>query len=513
MGGHGGEKLRVSRVFRGTVRNKNQSSPTQWGTTTSDREKGDAIASRFLIIAVGLNRCKALLISHGFRAKKMKILLSNRLICCISLTTEIMSRVDGIIGDGAPVDLAINAVEMKVEGGAESEATLNSGTEDLAGMPRTEKTTKPHKPSSSKHAKAPAKAPTTRASSKASKAHTSKERHHKGTANGCEQRLNTAESTVRIETAAVSPPATPSIPTVRKVRTEMNKRPADQANDEETANRAATEMYSEFEAPANAPLAPLTAAQNRRRQRQQAKAAGNKPAARRAAAAKRERGGERHESENVPKRPKHKFSEIVARNLRMAIVNKTDRVEWRVSEETAEEIQEKLRKLLMDKSIAGGPPRYSSSGLIRGHFLVNCHDLPARYWLEEAVKRIRIDDGHVVLDCVEEDSLPERVTIRIYSEVETESELRNILNYQNGTLQVPNWKFIEKYPRRIPVARDPRSFAPNVYKYVVCGAVADQIEKDGGVWHYFKRIPVVMSRKGDKDHEADENSAGQSASQ
>lgn len=542
MEGPGGANYRACRAYRG-IAWTNQSRREQ-KETDGERKESSLIASSFSL-ALGLNHCKATTIrseKHGG-----PFLLHNQLIPCISAIIEIMSQANngGVGGKSASeLDKATNAVQqLSFEGNIRPESPNNSE----AGGKKTGTVPKAPKPAGStwkakerqvygkvntRQGTAAARKATSSATKREDEGTTATEEAVADAADSAprkpsvaperknEKELNDGEEKKRAEAVAAleeqldndnaSGPPTEDVAEVEKAPKQEEKEPLDEQEPiGETVNLDQTDAA---EPPSSvAPRVPLTPSQRRRvqRRRQKAKAAGNTPPVEQPGpSSKRSRGEDGAAA--APKRKRTKFSDIVARNLKMAIVNKADRLEWRLSEATADEIHAKLKRLIAENAITGATPRFTASGLIQGHFLVNCFDLPARHWLEEAVRRIKPEDGHVVLGCVQEDEIPQRAIIRITTDCGDETEVRNCLDIQNQALQVRSWKLIGRFACVLQAGHG-RPVLPGFgYKYAVGLAAAEQIKKDGGVWLYMRHISVKVSIKGEKEADAeDENSASE----
>lgn len=73
----------------------------------------------------------------------------------------------------------------------------------------------------------------------------------------------------------------------------------------------------------------------------------------------------------------------------MAIVDRNDPIEWRISEEVAVWVQNALKVKFLECVRAKEPtPTYAASGLIKGHLLVSCENDYSKCWLVGAVKSL-----------------------------------------------------------------------------------------------------------------------------
>lgn len=88
---------------------------------------------------------------------------------------------------------------------------------------------------------------------------------------------------------------------------------------------------------------------------------------------------------------KAKYAEVtVAQEFKLAIVNRADKMDWRLGEEGAEEIKENLHVFIEEELEEGGEdPQLEDSGIIRGHLLLNCTKSRSKLWLGNAIKKLK----------------------------------------------------------------------------------------------------------------------------
>lgn len=197
------------------------------------------------------------------------------------------------------------------------------------------------------------------------------------------------------------------------------------------------------------------------------------------------------------------YLEVTSLEFKMAIVNKEDRMEWRISEAQADEILAYLEDKFWQAAKAAAEnakenvaneraPRYTSSGLIKGHLRVDCWDQHSKEWLKKTVREIALTE--CTPDCVELRDVPKPAFIKFLTHVEDEKKVLEVLAYQNQRLAVRDWKKKGEFTRtEPPKKKQVRQFAKHGLKFAVSVEDASTIREQRGLFFLMKIIPVTTS--------------------
>lgn len=221
---------------------------------------------------------------------------------------------------------------------------------------------------------------------------------------------------------------------------------------------------------------------------------------------KRNRSEEEPHTFKRKKTGKKTYAEVASAELRVAIVDKSDSTEWRISEEVADQFQTLLEKEFLKAAMDPSPsciPNYAASGLIKGHILVSCHDAFSKTWLVNATRRITIE-GHWI-DCVDEEALPQMEVLKVATHLSDQQGVINLLAMQNRHLAVSEWKVIGSFDRKEPPAdMGIRQFPKHVLRFAIPRDEARIIEEKGGLFFLLKKIPVIITKKGEVEKDTDD---------
>lgn len=262
----------------------------------------------------------------------------------------------------------------------------------------------------------------------------------------------------------------------------------------------------------------LSTAQFRKFQRQRKvekeKAANVTPV--RPVAVKRNRSEEEPRALKRTKTGKKSYAEVAGADLRMAIVNKSEKSEWRLTDESAvivmKILEEKFIESRNDPTITS-PPIYLASGLIKGHILVTCENASSKVWLRNTVRKINLDNHWI--DCVGEDTIPKLVIMKLCTHLSDQTKVVDMLKWQNPSLNVNEWKIIGDFERKEPTADHGFRLGYPKYglKFAITQTDAKAIEDNEGVYFLFKKIPVQGTRTVAKDKQDGENNPSESPAQ
>ena len=280
--------------------------------------------------------------------------------------------------------------------------------------------------------------------------------------------------------------------------------------------------------------APSRRAEQRRRQREKKKkeresasTETNLPKPPQTKINKRQRSEEEQLSiEKHPKRQRkaetyRSYRDAVAADLKIAVVDTTDTLEWRMPEEKAKKMLDIIFDRFEEQATlpVSVVPKFVASGIIRGHILVTCEDEESKKWLQAAVTQIAATKEYANIKMVKQDSIPKLTTAKIVLTTSGAERALAVLKLQNPELKVGEWRLFHSTEIK-EEGEDQEAEAPSASRkkfLLVLGIneeTAKLIESKNSTVNYFlKRITVKLEKGRKESSNAAEVDTSKSATQ
>ena len=242
---------------------------------------------------------------------------------------------------------------------------------------------------------------------------------------------------------------------------------------------------------------------------------------------KRQRSEEEQPSlEKQPKRQRKTetyrcYRDAVVSDLKVAVVDTTDTLEWRMSEEKAKQmladISDMIEEHAATSTIAG--PRFVASGVIRGHILITCEDETSKQWLQHAIAKIAATNGNGNIKMVKQGILSKLTTAKIVLTTSDAERALVVLNNQNPELKVSEWRLFHSAEIKDDQVDQQAEASSTSRKKILLVLGVNQetaklIEKKNHTVNYLlKRITVKLEKAKGESSNAAEADAGKSATQ
>ena len=242
---------------------------------------------------------------------------------------------------------------------------------------------------------------------------------------------------------------------------------------------------------------------------------------------KRQRSEEEQLSiEKHPKRQRkaetyRSYRDAVAADLKIAVVDTTDTLEWRMPEEKAKKMLDIVFDMFEEQATlpVSVVPKFVASGIIRGHILVTCEDEESKKWLQAAVTQIAATKEYANIKMVKQDSIPKLTTAKIVLTTSGAERALAVLKLQNPELKVGEWRLFHSTEIK-EEGEDQEAEAPSASRkkfLLVLGIneeTAKLIESKNSTVNYFlKRITVKLEKGRKESSNAAEVDTSKSATQ